>query len=112
MNASLENVGLDNSIRTFPRLATEETQRHMTAFLERAANKELAIYGDLMNEAVQNMSIANQSQHEAMEQGLNVEELEEGEEYEPPLIGDFQNFQENMTADDIIDDPAEGWMLG
>ena len=36
-----------------------------------------------MNRAVQNMSITNQSQHEAMEQGLNVEELEEGEEYEP-----------------------------
>ena len=111
MNASLENVSLDNSIRTFPRIVTEQTRRHMTAFLERAANKELAIYGDLMNEAVQNMSIANQSQHEAMEQGLNVEELEEGEEYEPPLIGEFQNFQQNMTAEDIIDDPAEGWML-
>ena len=83
----------------------------MTAFLERAANKELAIYGDLMNKAVQNMSIANQSQHEAMEQGLNIEELEEWEEYEPPLIGEFQNFQQNMTAEDIIDDPAEGLML-
>ena len=85
---------------------------NLKKFLERAEKKELAIFGELMTETVQNLSQGNLSttSEQQIEAELEEEQEEEMDENACPLISEFKYFDPNTTADSIVQEPEEGMM--
>ena len=93
---------LDTSIRLYPQLAVQETLRYLETFVERAANHELAIFGQNFSKTVAEMTFSGHAVgQEDLEEAEKEQELGIGDE-DRPLIHRFVDFDPSTTAESIV----------